>query len=214
MEDRNKTYWEDRFSKEGKIWGEFPSNSAIYALKLFKKYNIRDILIPGSGYGRHTKLFSDNNYNVVGVEISEIAIEMAKSFNPQTTFINCSVLKMDTIDDKFDAIYCFNVLHLFLKEYRQKLIRQCYNRLNPKGLVFFTAFSEDEPSYGQGKELESHTFESKPGRPTHYFLEEDLVNHFNEFKIIETDIIKEQENHGERGKHIHSLRYLFGQRVN
>ncbi|MFW9897322.1 MAG: class I SAM-dependent methyltransferase [Candidatus Thorarchaeota archaeon] len=214
MEDRNKAYWEDRFSTEGKIWGEFPSNSAIYALKLFKKYDIRNILIPGSGYGRHTKLFSDNHYNVVGVEISEIAVEMAKSFNPQTTFINCSVLEMDTVDDKFDAIYCFNLLHLFLKEDRQKLIKQCYNRLNSKGLVFFTAFSEGEPSYGRGKELESHTFESKPGRPTHYFLEEDLINHFNEFKIIKTDIIKEQENHGERGKHTHSLRYLFGQRVN
>ncbi|MFX1344080.1 MAG: class I SAM-dependent methyltransferase [Promethearchaeota archaeon] len=212
--NRNRAYWNNRFSKEGKIWGDSPSKSALYALKLFKKYNIQKVLVPGSGYGRHTKLYSDNEYEVVGIEISKIAIEMANAYNPQASFINQSVLEMDTIDDYFDAIYCFNVLHLFLFKERQKFLKQCYNLLHIGGFVFFTVFSEEEPSYGRGKELEKNTFESKLGRPTHYFFKEDLINHFNEFKIIETDVIKEQEDHGERGQHTHFLRYLFGQKVN
>jgi SAM-dependent methyltransferase len=210
--DGNKAYWENRFSKEGKIWGESPSKSAIYALKLFKKYKLQKILIPGSGYGRHTKLFSDNRYRTVGIEISEKAIAIAKKFDPQTTFINGSVMEMDSSNEIFDAIYCYNVLHLFLTNDRQNFLKKCYIKLNTNGLIFFTVFSEREASFGKGKESEKHTFESKPGRPTHYFFRDDLVNHFKDFNLIETKIIKEPEDHGDRGPHTHILRYIFAQK--
>ena len=210
--DGNKAYWNNRFSKDGKIWGESPSKSALYALELFKKNEIQNILIPGSGYGRHTKLYSDNNYKVVGIEISEIAVELAKTFDPQTTFINRSVLEMDVIDEKFDAIYCFNVLHLFLSDDRLKFLKKCYNQLTKNGLVFFTVFSEKETSFGKGKELEQNTFESKPGRPTHYFTEEDLIEHFKDYIVKETEIMDEWENHGDKGPHTHLLRCIFAQK--
>ncbi|MHA1989042.1 MAG: class I SAM-dependent methyltransferase [Promethearchaeota archaeon] len=212
--DGNRAYWNSRFSKDGKIWGESPSKSAFYALELFKKYRIQKILIPGSGYGRHTKLFSENNYETVGIEISDKAIEVAKIFDPQTTFINGSVMELDNINEVFDAIYCYNVLHLFLTNERRNFLKKCYNKLNKNGLFFFTVFSDKEASFGKGKELEKHTFESKPGRPTHYFFEDDLINHFKDFNLIETDIIKEPEDHGEIGPHTHILRYLFGQKLN
>jgi len=211
--DGKKAYWDNRFLKEGKIWGESPSKSAFYALKLFKKYKLQKILIPGSGYGRHTKLFSDNRYETVGIEISEKAIEIAKMFDPQTTFINGSVMEMDKINENFDSIYCYNLLHLFLIDDRQIFLKKCYNKLKKNGLVFFTVFSVEETSFGKGKELEKHTFESKPWRPTHYFSEDDLINHFKDFNIIKTDLIKEQEDHGERGPHTHILRYFFGQKL-
>lgn len=210
--NQNKEYWEDRFLKEGKIWGELPSRSALYCLKLFKKYNIKNILIPGSGYGRHTKLFSDNGYNVVGIEISETAIELSKKFDLLTNFLNSSVLEMDSFNEKFDAIFCFNTLHLFLKEERTKFLNNCYNILNHRGIVFFTVFSENEPSFGKGKEIERYTYESKPGRPTHYFTETDLAKDFKEFNLLEQGIIEEQENHGTQGSHTHFLRYIFAQK--
>ncbi|GAH10418.1 unnamed protein product, partial [marine sediment metagenome] len=128
--DGNKVYWDSRYSEEGKIWGESPSKSAFYALKLFTKYKLKKILIPGSGYGRHTKLFSANSYKTVGIEISENAIKIAKKFDPQTTFINGSVMEMVSIDENFDAIYCYNVLHLFLTNQRQKFLKKCYSKLN------------------------------------------------------------------------------------
>ncbi|MFX0082525.1 MAG: class I SAM-dependent methyltransferase [Candidatus Hodarchaeota archaeon] len=211
--DKNKAYWNTRFSKEGKIWGESPSQSALYALKLFKRYNIQNILIPGSGYGRHTKFFSEHDYIVIGVEISEIAIEIAKKFDSQTKFFNYSILELELIDVKFDAIYCFNTLHLFLKDERFLFLKNCFNQLNTNGFIFFTVFSEKESSFGKGKVLEINTFESKPGRPTHYFTENDLVDHFKDFKIIETGIIEERENHGAGGPHTHIVRYVLGQKL-
>lgn len=115
-------------------------------------------------------------------------------------------------DELYDAIYCYNTLHLFLKEDRIKFLNKCYNKLKANGFVFFTIFSEKEQSFGKGNELEENTFESKKGRPTHYFTEENIIEHFNDYLIIETGIMKEQENHGEIGLHTHILRYIFAQK--
>ena len=66
---------------------------------------------------------------------------------------------------------------------------------------------------GKGREVETNTFESKPGRPVHYFDEEDLRDHFQRFSVIENAIIEDPENHGEQGNHLHALRYIFARKV-
>jgi len=205
-------YWNNRYSDKGKIWGTNPSITAIYALKLFKKYDIIKILIPGAGYGRHTKFFSKNNYEVTGIEISEIALNLAKEFDSKSKLILGSVLDMPFNNDTFDAIFCYNVLHLLLSNQRILFIEKCYKQLKESGFVFFSVFSEQENSFGKGIKIEENTFESKPYRPTHYFTKEDLLKHFKSYTVIETNIIKEKENHVDLGPHTHKLRYIFAKK--
>lgn len=205
-------YWNKRFSDTGKIWGVEPSKTAIHALKLFKKYNIKKILIPGAGYGRHTHFFSSNNYEITGIEISEVALNIANEYDTKSKLILGSVLDMPFNNEKYDAIFCHNLLHLLLQNERVLFITKCYDQLEDKGFVFFSMFSEKEISYGKGKKVEENTFESKPYRPTHYFTEEDLLQHFHAFSVIETSIIEEKENHGDLGPHTHKLRYFFGKK--
>ncbi|MFX1365949.1 MAG: class I SAM-dependent methyltransferase [Promethearchaeota archaeon] len=202
-------YWNSRFLDKGQIWGTEPSTTAKYSLKLFKKYNINTILIPGAGYGRHTKFFSINNYDVTGIEISEVALNIAKKFDPYSKLILGSVMDMPFNNEKYDAIFCFNVLHLLLENQRKIFIEKCYDQLQDNGFAFFSVFSESEESFGRGAKIEKNTFESKPYRPTHYFTEKDLLNHFKAFSVIETDIIEEKEDHGDLGPHVHKLRYIF-----
>ncbi|MFX1417868.1 MAG: class I SAM-dependent methyltransferase [Promethearchaeota archaeon] len=203
-------YWNNRYQENGEIWGTEPSKTAVYVLKLFKKYDIVKILIPGSGYGRHTKFFSKNDYKVTGIEISETALNLAKEFDSNSKLILGSVLNMPFNDDVYDAIFCHNFLHLLLKTERVLFIEKCYSQLREKGLAFFTVFSEQESSFGRGAKIEKNTFESKPYRPTHYFTEQDLLEHFKTFSVIETGIIEEIESHG--GLHTHRLRYIFVQK--
>jgi SAM-dependent methyltransferase len=205
-------YWEKRFLDGGKIWGEKPSNTANHALELFKRREINKILVPGSGYGRNTKLFTTANIKVDGIEISETAINIAKRYNPKTRFIHGSVLDMPFDDEKYDGIYCFNVLHLFLKENRINFLKKCNDQLRGEGFAFFVVFSDKERSFGKGKQIEENTFESKPGRPVHYFTEADLREHFKEFSVIETGVSEDKENHGELGPHTHILRYIFAKK--
>jgi SAM-dependent methyltransferase len=205
-------YWEKRFLDGGKIWGDTPSKTAIHALELFNKRNLKKILVPGAGYGRNTKLFTDANFKVVGIEVSGPAIEIAKEFDPKTKFFKGSVLDMPFHDEKYDAIYSHNVLHLFLKEDRISFLKKCHNQLRANGFAYFVVFSDKESSFGKGNQIEENTYESKPWRPVHYFTETDLREHFKEFSLIETGIIEDAENHGELGPHSHILRYIFAQK--
>ena len=75
------------------------------------------------------------------------------------------------------------------------------------GLMYFTVFSEKEASYGKGKKVEKDTYESKPGRSTHYFTDFDLRQHFQDMYITETGITEDPEDHGE-GPHTHILRFI------
>jgi len=200
-------YWQQRYQAEGKIWGDSPSRTAVYALELFKKNGVKKLLVPGSGYGRNTRLFSSSGFKVTGVEISLAACGMALEFDPSTRVYQSSVLDMSFLPVKFDAIYCFNVLHLFREFDRKRFLNQCAACLKNKGLMFFTVFSEKEPSFGQGAEVETNTFESKPGRPVHYFSDDDLKAHFRGMELIETGLMEDPEDHGE-GHHIHILRYI------
>ena len=203
-----KEYWESRFSEEGKIWGELPSRSAHDALRLFLANEVKTVLVPGSGYGRNTKLFSASGLDVTGIEISVSAFTMALQFDPRSRFYHDSVLDMSFDNQKYDAIYCFNVLHLFCQSERELFLRQCAGKLKSQGLAFFVVFSDQESSFGQGQETEPNTFESKPGRPVHYFTEPDLIHHFHNFDILESGTLSDPEDHGGQ-PHTHILRYIF-----
>ncbi|MFX0070699.1 MAG: class I SAM-dependent methyltransferase [Candidatus Hermodarchaeota archaeon] len=207
-----EVYWNNRFIKETKIWGVSPSSTALHALALFQKYKVKKVLIPGSGYGRNSKLFSNHNFSVDGIEISEIAINIAKMHDEKSRFYHGNILNMPFNEVLYDAIYCYNTLHLFLENNRFKIIDKCYKQLKNNGVLFIVVFSDKESSYGNGKEIEENTFETKPGRPVHYFSESDLINHFNMFKILETGIMVDHENHGVIGKHSHNLRYIFAKK--
>jgi SAM-dependent methyltransferase len=206
--DAYQDYWDKRYKTEGKIWGEQPSVTAAMAANMFRQANIKSILVPGSGYGRNTRFFTETGFNVTGIEISAVALNLARQYDPHSRFNQASVLDMSFDSNKYDAVYCFNVLHLFLEKERRTFIRECENRLERKGYMFFTVFSEREENFGDGREVEKNTFESRPGRPAHYFSEEDLYEHFNGFQRVESGLIEDPEDHG--GKlHVHILRYIY-----
>jgi SAM-dependent methyltransferase len=202
-----KEYWDKRYLAEGKIWGDAPSRTVDNALEIFRRYKVESVLVPGSGYGRNTKLFSGAGFKVTGVEISPVACQLAGEFDRLSRHVNASVLDMSCLKEKLDAVYGFNVLHLFRASDRQLLIKECLDHLNTGGIMYFTVFSEKEASYGRGTGREKDTFESKPGRPAHYFTSEDLNAHFAGMEIIETGVVEEPEDHGD-GPHTHILRYI------
>jgi len=203
-----KDFWDARFQREGEVWGNISSATAVYALALFKVHGINKLLVPGSGYGRNTKLFASAGLDVTGIDISPVVCDMAASFDTASVFHTASVLDMSFLDNDFDAIYCFNTLHLFYQKERIKFIDECGRRIKDGGLLFFTGFSEDEPSFGKNRSAEKNTYESRPGRPTHYFTDDDIRLHFRSFELLVTGIFNESEDHSQ-GPHEHHLRYIL-----
>jgi cyclopropane fatty-acyl-phospholipid synthase-like methyltransferase len=201
-------YWDRRFQAEGKIWGDAPSRTAERAREIFQRARVKKLLVPGSGYGRNTRPFAESGFEVTGVEISRAAYAMAREFDELTHHYNASALDLSFLPGSYDAVYGFNVLHLFREDERKLFIRQCRDKVKAGGLMFFTVFSEKEPSFGQGREVEKNTFESKPGRPVHYFTAGDLKAHFKGTETVATGIMADPEDHGAEGPHTHRLRYI------
>ncbi len=119
-----KTFWEERFREEGRIWGDTPSRTAVYAIELFKKAGVRKVLVPGSGYGRNAEAVDRAGFEVTGIEISETAVSLARPGSPDVRYHNGSVLDMPFDHVVYDGIYCFNVLHLFRKNERAAFLQR------------------------------------------------------------------------------------------
>jgi cyclopropane fatty-acyl-phospholipid synthase-like methyltransferase len=204
-----KAYWDAQFSKHHYIWGETPSKSAEVALSFFRKHKANKILIPGSGYGRNSKLFSTSGFDVTGIEISEAACILAREYDPATKVYTGSFLDDHFFEDPYEGIYCFNVLQLFLQADRTSFIHKSARMLTPHGVMFFTGISDQDESFGQGQEIEKNTFAVKPDKFLHFFSLDDLREHFQGFKILEEGSLEDQVTHTLYGLKSYAIRYIF-----
>ena len=203
-----REYWEERYKKDGEIWGTLPSVTVAKADRYFAEHGCRHILVPGCGYGRNANYFQKKGYLVTGIDISETAVYMARKLNPKVEYVTGSVFDVNLPPDTYDGIYAFNFIHFMLERERKMFISQYMNLLRPGGAAFFTVFSEEEKGFGQGAEVETNTFEPRPGRPAHYFTREDLLNHFSVYTLLGEGMIEDPENHAPDGHHVHYLRYI------
>jgi 2-polyprenyl-3-methyl-5-hydroxy-6-metoxy-1,4-benzoquinol methylase len=204
-----RDYWNTQFSKYNHIWGETHSKSADIALAQFRRHQINQILVPGSGYGRNSKLFSTSGFDVTGIEISEEACALAQEYDPATKLYNGSFLENNVVQGPYQGIYCFNVLQLFHKPDRIRFVRKSAQLLSPNGLMFFTGISDQDASFGQGEEVEENTFAVQPDKILHYFTLDDLKIHFEEFKILEVGDLEDQISHTLYGLKRYQIRYVL-----
>jgi 2-polyprenyl-3-methyl-5-hydroxy-6-metoxy-1,4-benzoquinol methylase len=204
-----KDFWNTQFSNHRHIWGESPSRSARIAFSLFGQYKVNKILIPGSGYGRNSKFFSTSGLDVTGIEISEEACRLAREYDPDTKLYQGSFLDDNLVLDQYQAIYCFNVLQLFLKPDRIRFVQKCARLLCPNGLMFFTGISDQDASFGQGEEVEENTFAVQPDKILHFFTLDDLKMHFEGFKVLEVGNLEDQVSHTLYGLKSYQIRYIL-----
>jgi SAM-dependent methyltransferase len=202
------SFWDQRFSAEGKIWGEVPSRTVRRAIELFRSSSAHSVLVLGCGYGRNAEVFAREGFAVIGLDQSSEALAIARQAAPEVRWVEGSALDSEAVEGSFDAVYAFNLLHLFLAAGRRQLIDNCRQWLLPGGILYAAAFSEMDFSYGRGEQVEPNTFESRPGRPAHYFNESDLREHFAAFEILETGLVEDPEDHPPDGPHVHQLLYV------
>jgi SAM-dependent methyltransferase len=193
-------FWESSFIDKQEMWGLEPADSAITTLELFKKQGLKKILIPGFGYGRNAVIFTDNGFEVTGIEISETAIEISKKhYGDKLKVHHGSVSSMPFDDEIYDGIFCYGLIHLLKAKDRIKLIHDCYNQLRPGGYMVFTAISKMDAHYGEGKEIIKDTFETSHGVTLFFYDSDSVKTEFENYGLIEYEEINEPaENTGSK----------------
>jgi SAM-dependent methyltransferase len=184
-------YWESRFRNEGAMWKFEPSDSAIYALGRFKNGQIREILIPGFGYGRNAKLFIDNGLIVTGIEISRSAIELARTNGISCIIHHGSVTSMPFDNKQYEGIFCYALLHLLSKTERKFFLKSCFSQLIPGGIMIFALASKQTGLFGCGKYIAKDRYEIAKGLRVYFYDSDSVIKEFLEFGIFEHKDIEE-----------------------
>lgn len=147
-------FWENAFAEKELMWGTGPARSAVMASERFAAAGIRDVLIPGVGYGRNARPFLERGMKVTGIEVSKTAIALARDAMGLTLPIHHgSVTAMPYDQAQYDGIFCYGLLYLLERADREKLLRDCLAQLRPGGQMIFTVVSKDVPLPGGGQRL-------------------------------------------------------------
>jgi SAM-dependent methyltransferase len=187
--------WESSFVENQMMWGFEPSDSAILTKDFFLEKKVKDILIPGIGYGRNANIFIDNGINVTGIEISKTAIDLARQNGLDINIFHGSVTDMPFDNKLYDGIFCYALIHLLNKDERDKFIKDCYNQLKPKGYMIFTTISKEAPMFGKGKQLSKDYFEITEGIKMFFYDSDSIKEEFGEYGMIEfSEIVEPHKN--------------------
>ncbi|MFB5936817.1 class I SAM-dependent methyltransferase [Peribacillus frigoritolerans] len=187
--------WESSFIENQMMWGLEPSDSAILTKDFFLEKKVKDLLIPGIGYGRNAKIFTDNGIHVTGIEISKTAIELARQNELNLNIFHGSVTDMPFDNKLYDGIFCYALIHLLNNREREKFIKDCFNQLKPNGYMIFTTISKGAPMFGKGKQLGKDYFEIMEGMKMFFYDSDSIKQEFGNYGLIEfSEIVEPHKN--------------------
>lgn len=185
-------FWETNFIEKQEMWGFEPSKSAVVTNDFFTSKSIKNILIPGIGYGRNAQIFRENGITVTGIEISKTAIEMArKHYGTDMVIYHGSVTDMPFDNCLYDGIFCYALIHLLDSTERKKLIRDCYNQLTDTGIMVFTVISKEADTYGKGRFVSNDRYEIFDGVKMFFYDRKSIHDEFGEAGLFEITEITE-----------------------
>lgn len=197
-------FWDDAFVRNQLMWGLEPTLSAALACDYFAELGVKDVLIPGLGYGRNARPFLERGMRVTGIEISETAIALARSqLGLDITIHHGSVADMPFDEHRHDAVFCFGLLYLLDAAGREKLLRDCARQLRAGAPMIFTVVSKDFETYGKGQKLGEDWYETHPGVRIFFYDAASIRREFAPYGPVEFSNIDEPMAHGSTRPFLH-----------
>lgn len=188
-------FWESSFRDKKAMWGFAPSDSAVSTAAFFSKNSLKEILIPGFGYGRNAEVFAGYGLHVTGIEISETAIEIARRhYGDSIKVYHGSVSEMPYDSNKYDGIFCYALIHLLDEQERAKLIKDCFAQLEDNGWMVFVALSKSTSTFKQGVKISQDRYQSKHGVNLFFYDMESVKKEFGDYGMVEAREVTEPSN--------------------
>lgn len=185
--------------------------------KIWKKYDLQPELIVDlcCGSGTITKLLTDKDYDVIGIDKSFEMLMEARDKLPTNLFLNQDMTEFE-LYGTVDSIVCLcDSLNYLLKERDVlKTFKLCNNYLNPKGLLIF----DINTKYKFENELSTNTFGGNYDDFSYiwenYYDKDKLINEYQTTFFIKEEnglYEKYEEVHYERCYEIETIKNLIEQ---
>ena len=135
-----------------------------------------------SGSGNDTLYLIERGKKVIPCDYSKNAIENIKNNFPEIERAECFDMTkgLPFEDNLTDIIISDLSLHYFTEQKTFEILDEIKRVLKPNGLLFFRVNSINDVNYGarEGKEIESHLYETADGRYKRFFDEKDIATFF------------------------------------
>lgn len=186
--------WEETFKTKQEIWGQEPAKSTLLTKDFFVEQKIKNVLVPGIGYGRNAYPFITNGITVTGIEISQTAIDIAqKHFGNGLRIYHGSVTEMPFDHQLYEGIYCYGLIYLLDEGERKKFIQDCFNQLTENGWMVFTAITKNAKTYGQGTPVSKDQFELFEGVKIFFYDKNSIQEEFGDAGLLEITEVAEND---------------------
>lgn len=150
-------------------------------LKLEKGSKILDL---GCGNGRTVKYFVDKGFQVIGIDLSDNMLKLAKKYVPKGEFYKKDFTKLNFKSNSFNAIISFFALNHIPKKQFKNIIKRCKRLLRPNGFLLLGMVK------GQGEGLFEGFYGKKLQLYGAGYTKKEIIQilRLNGFNILKTGI--------------------------
>ncbi|MFH1918158.1 MAG: class I SAM-dependent methyltransferase [Nanoarchaeota archaeon] len=188
----------EKIYEVGAVWTESKPPKELVNLIESRKIKPCKVLDIGCGEGFYAIYLASKDFEVTGIDISENAIKLAKE-NATKEGIKIKFMQMDVVDlgmvnDEFDFVFEWAVLHHIIPKQRQKYVNNIKSILNKRGKYLSVCFNNQNPDFGaKGKNLRivSEGSAMPAGTKLYYSSFEEMKQLFGQhFNIIDAKLIQ------------------------
>lgn len=183
-------FWNERFNKEEFIFGKEPNEYLVEQSNTFLKPGNR-VLCIADGEGRNGVWLAKKGMQVVGFDVSDIALNKAKQFAlDNQVAIDYSLCDSDGFDwqpNAYDA-----VIGIFIQfadpEMRARIFNQVHQTLKPDGIFILQGYTPKQLEYKTGG----------PSLIDHLYTEEMIRDLAKDFEILDLRCYEKELSEGAR----------------
>ncbi|MCH5248463.1 MAG: adenylyl-sulfate kinase [Lachnospiraceae bacterium] len=163
--NKDTSYWNTYYQQKPGILNEC-SSFAREMMNMINSSNTSDgaryLLDLGCGNGRDSVFFADNDLHVIGIDASNVAIEMLQQEHEANDFLEFICDDFVTADvlfqRKYDYCYSRFTLHAINEKQEEQLINNVYKALKKDGLFMIEVRTIHDTIYGKGELVEKNAY--------------------------------------------------------
>jgi SAM-dependent methyltransferase len=164
------------------------------------------VLDLGCGAGRHLVQLACAGLRVIGSDISPIGLKLSREWlhseGCHADLLTHEMTALPFISDSMGGVISINVLNHGTVADTMAAFEEVYRILKPGRPFFFVIIGRNDARYGEGDEIEPHTFIHRQGIeagiPHHFFTRDEILQCLSQFSRISIEERTRPYDDGER----------------
>ena len=176
---RQKDAWDELYRSQFRPWKGVTSDT-VFPFK--KGARVIDI---GCGNGKTSFALMEAGYDVIGIDISDVAVEACnKMYGDRMKAVCASAESIPLENEDIDGAVMIHVLEHMTEEESKKALTELRRILKPDSRILVRVFHKDDMRSDKGERIDENTVVRGNGIRYRYFTETELRSLFTDLNEI------------------------------